>query len=223
MKILFFIFLLCACSLSKDSNEFTIDFVVDGDTIVLDNGESVRLIGVDAPEKSHPLRPVEFYSAEATEFMKSMTLHKRVNLEYGDERRDKYNRLLAYVYLLDGSFVNKELVEKGFAFAYTRFPFKYFNEFVDAEAIAKREGLGIWQDGGLKEYKWLLQNESVPVLLFQMSGPSWGIQYQNYFLPHVKNDTISFILDSLRLWINEYSEKDLNSVLINNSWLIIES
>jgi micrococcal nuclease len=82
--------------------------VVDGDTIILSNGEKVRLIGVDTPETVRPNTPVEYYGKEASAFTKKMVEGKPVRLEYDWQQRDKYGRLLAYVYLMDGTFINAE-------------------------------------------------------------------------------------------------------------------
>jgi micrococcal nuclease len=125
--------------------------VVDGDTLDLLVGgrqERVRLIGVDTPETVHPSRPVECYGPEASAFTKKLE-GKQVWLTYGDERYDKYGRLLAYLWLnMDEDpsleMFNKELISLGYARAYTRFPFQYLNEFVGAEAGAKASGVGLW-------------------------------------------------------------------------------
>ena len=77
--------------------------VVDGDTIILSNGETVRLIGVDTPKTEYPGKPGEYFGKEATAFTKRMVEGKEVTLEYGQQQRDKYGRLLAYVYLMDGT------------------------------------------------------------------------------------------------------------------------
>ena len=85
--------------------------VVDGDTIVLDTGDKVRLIGVDTPETVHPNKPVEFFGKEASAFTKALCEGKKVRLEYDWQKEDKYHRLLAYVYLEDGTFVNAEIIK----------------------------------------------------------------------------------------------------------------
>jgi micrococcal nuclease len=71
--------------------------MVDGDTLALNTGERVRLIGVDTPEMKHPKRPVEAFGKEATAFTKPMVEGKCVRLEYDQQRQDKYGRILAYV------------------------------------------------------------------------------------------------------------------------------
>ena len=124
--------------------------VVDGDTIVVNiDGvkEKVRLIGVDTPETVHPTKPVEYFGKEASDFTKSMVEGKPVRLEYDWQKRDRYGRLLAYVYLEDGTFLNAEIVKQGYGFAYTRYPFRYLDEFRGFEKEARESGRGLWIQG----------------------------------------------------------------------------
>jgi len=79
--------------------------IKDGDTIILENGEEVRYIGIDTPEESQP------YFEEAKEFNRKMVEGKRVFLEYDQETKDKYSRTLAYVWV-DSLLVNAELVPR---------------------------------------------------------------------------------------------------------------
>jgi len=120
--------------------------VVDGDTIILDNGERVRLIGVDTPETKHPRKPVEYFGKEASAFTKKMVEGKMVRLEYDWQERDKYGRMLAYVYLMDVTFLNAEILKQGYGHAYTRFPFKYLEKFKQYEKEARKAKRGLWAD-----------------------------------------------------------------------------
>lgn len=122
--------------------------VIDGDTIRVRRGdkrETVRLIGVDAPETKHPDKPVEPWGPEAAAFARAMLEGKWVTLEYGDgARRDRYRRTLAYVRLADGTLFNEILVRTGNARAYTRFPFAYSDQFRAAEREARAARRGLW-------------------------------------------------------------------------------
>src|SRR3989338_7085144 len=90
----------------------TVVRVVDGDTIVLDGDEKVRLIGVDTPETVDPRKPVQYFGKEASEFTRRMAEGKRVRLEFDQDTKDRYGRTLAYVYLEDGTFLNAERSEE---------------------------------------------------------------------------------------------------------------
>ncbi len=118
-----------------------VERVVDGDTLVLDGGERVRLIGVDTPETR---RPVERFGKEAAAFTRRLAEGKRARLEFGDESRDRYQRTLAYVWLEDGTFLNAEIIRQGYGHAYTRYPFRYAGQFRDLEREARENGRGLW-------------------------------------------------------------------------------
>ncbi|MCL1912481.1 MAG: thermonuclease family protein [Eubacteriaceae bacterium] len=122
--------------------------VVDGDTIIIDiNGknERLRFIGLDAPESVHPNEekntPIGF---EASDFTKSWLEGKDVGLEMDVGERDKYRRLLAYVWL-DGVMFNELLVESGYAYARVYPPnVKYTERLAAAQERAKKAKVGIW-------------------------------------------------------------------------------
>jgi len=119
--------------------------VIDGDTLLLTNGERVRLIGVDTPETKHPQKPVEYFGREAYLFTKQMVDGKEARFEFDRQKRDRYGRLLAYVYLLDGTFLNAEIIRQGYGFAYVKFPFKYMEEFRRYEREARENKKGMWR------------------------------------------------------------------------------
>lgn len=118
--------------------------VIDGDTVMLDGRERVRLIGVDTPELHREGTPVQYFARQASAFTRRLAEGRRVRLEYDQERRDRYGRTLGYLYLEDGTFVNLEIVRRGYGFAYTRHPFRFLDEFRAAERAARREGAGLW-------------------------------------------------------------------------------
>jgi micrococcal nuclease len=126
--------------------------VVDGDTIHVGRGwrrTTVRLIGVDTPETVHPEKPVQFFGPEASEFTKRSLQGNWVRLEFEPlDRIDRYGRLLAYVFMEDGTFFNRELVHKGYARAYTRFDFRYKRDFLLAQQEARQARLGLWVKEG---------------------------------------------------------------------------
>ena len=125
-----------------------VERVVDGDTIVVRGVGRVRLIGVDTPETVHPSRPVEFFGREASAFAKRLLDGQRVRLEYDREPTDRYGRTLAYVHLADGTFVNAEIIRRGYGHAYTRFPFRHLDRFRQLEREARAAGRGLWGRAG---------------------------------------------------------------------------
>ena len=118
--------------------------VIDGDTVSLQYLGKARLIGVDTPETVHPEKPVEFFGKEATDFTRRHLDAEEVRVEYDWQRTDSYGRVLVYLYLEDGTFFNAELVKLGYAHAYTKYPFKYLEEFREYEQEARENGRGLW-------------------------------------------------------------------------------
>ena len=118
---------------------------VDGDTVAARiNGkeERIRYIGIDTPET---YGKAEYYGAEASEFNRRLVEGQRVRLELDIEKYDRYGRLLAYVFLTDGTFVNAALMREGFARKLSIPPnVKYSDLFVKLEREAREEGRGLW-------------------------------------------------------------------------------
>ncbi len=122
--------------------------VVDGDTaqMQLDNGgeEGVRFIGVDTPESVAPGQPVECFGKKASHFTTDLIEGEQVVLRFGEERRDRYDRVLAYVYL-DDRFVNAELVRLGYARTLEIAPnVDYAERFARLQQEAANAGRGLW-------------------------------------------------------------------------------
>ncbi len=127
---------------------------VDGDTVhvAIPNPpegiqpyEKIRMIGVDTPETVHPNKQVEYFGKEASNFTKSRLLNKTVYLAFDWNLRDKYNRLLAYIFLPDGSCHNADIVREGYGHAYTRFPFQFLEEFRALERYVRENMRGLWK------------------------------------------------------------------------------
>lgn len=123
--------------------------VIDGDTIKIQTGQTVRLLGIDTPETKDPRRPVGCFGKEAANETKKLLLGKEIILQKDVSETDKYGRLLRYIYLPleDGQdlFVNDYLVREGFASALTYPPDVKFNEQLrEAERSAKENKRGLW-------------------------------------------------------------------------------
>ncbi|HVO86249.1 MAG TPA: thermonuclease family protein [Candidatus Binatia bacterium] len=128
---------------------YAIDHFIDGDTIAVNmNGsvETIRMIGVDTPETHRPKTPVQCYGPVAANYTKSLIGSNRVRLQADnlDTNRDRYGRLLRYVYLPDGRLVEDQLIARGYGFAYTLFPFEKKPQFVAKQAAAKQANVGLW-------------------------------------------------------------------------------
>ena len=130
------------------ASDYTVVETVDGDTIKVKMGnkiETVRFIGMDTPETHDPRKAVQCFGQQASDNTKELLLNKQVRLESdpNDSDRDKYKRLLRYVYIGD-ELINAKLIHDGYAFAYTVFPFTKLDEFRALEADARANNRGLW-------------------------------------------------------------------------------
>lgn len=126
--------------------------VVDGDTIeasVSGKVEAIRLIGINTPETVDPRTTVECFGAEASNKAKEILTGKTIYLEADPTQgeRDKYQRLLRYVWLDGETSFNKKMISDGYAYEYTyNIPYKYQEEFKQAEKEARENKRGLWAD-----------------------------------------------------------------------------
>lgn len=129
---------------------YSVQQVLDGDTIIVNmNGqaETIRFIGLDTPEKNHPEKPVQCFAEAASAHLAELINFQSVRLQADplSQNRDRYNRLLRYVYLPDDTLLNARQIADGFGFAYVNFPFSRSDEFQRLEAEARTAGRGLWQ------------------------------------------------------------------------------
>lgn len=141
-----------------DYSNILVTRAVDGDTLVLENNKRVRLIGIDTPEmhdsnklnrdaqrSGQDIAAIKQLGRRSYEFTKNLVEGKRVRLEYDVERLDRYKRILAYVYLLDGTFLNAKIVEEGYASLMTYPPnVRYADLFLKLYKEARRNQRGLW-------------------------------------------------------------------------------
>lgn len=145
---------------SYNYEDILVKRVIDGDTLLLENGERVRLIGIDTPEmhesaklsrdarkSGKDIKAIQELGKLAYEFTKKLVENKRVRLEFDVQRYDKYGRLLAYVFLKeDNTFVNAKIIEEGYASLLTIPPnLKYVELFRQLYRKAFEEKRGLWQ------------------------------------------------------------------------------
>ena len=129
---------------------YTVNHYVDGDTIAVNmNGsvEIIRFIGVDTPETHKPNTPVQCYGPDAAAHTKQViSKFGKVRLEADplDTNRDRYGRLLRYVYLPDGTLLDEQIIKQGFGFAYLSFPFSKKVQFAADQTAARTAKLGLW-------------------------------------------------------------------------------
>jgi micrococcal nuclease len=149
--------------------QFTVSYVVDGDTIDIDipdgrdNHTRIRLWGVDTPETKSEEYGVMYFGPQASEFTKEAALGKQVTIFLNQEKdtRDKYRRLLAYVQLPDGSFLNEVLLSEGFAYADLRFRHDFYNKYKQLESAARTAKKGLWKNVTLQQMpRWRQERES---------------------------------------------------------------
>lgn len=129
---------------------YSVSRVVDGDTIDVSIDGKVkrlRLIGINTPEIIDPRKPVECFGVEASNKAKTLLTGKKISLETDDSQGelDKYNRLLRYVFLEDGTNINLLMIKEGYAYEYTYdLPYKYQTEFKNAQKQAEANKAGLW-------------------------------------------------------------------------------
>jgi micrococcal nuclease len=140
-----------ASSDTQDSpTYYVVDRVIDGDTIdvvIHDTVERVRFIGLDTPETVDPRKPVQCFGLEASNYVKSLLNNKKVSLanDTSQADKDKYGRLLRYVYLSDGTNVAEKIINEGYGHEYTYdLSYKYQDQFKEAERLAQANEAGLW-------------------------------------------------------------------------------
>jgi micrococcal nuclease len=153
MRKQMFIYVLIWCGYLFGGQELLADsryhvkWVVDGDSIILQDGRHVRYIGINTPEIQHKEQPAEPFGDKAKSFNMKLVFQKNVHLEFDREEHDQYKRLLAYVFLKNGTFVNAKLVNHGYAFYLYRKPnLRYHALLLQSQREAMSNKKGIWQE-----------------------------------------------------------------------------
>ncbi len=130
----------------------SVKWVNDGDTIVLSDARHVRYIGINAPEIAHDNHKAQAFGYAAKKYNQSLVRSKNVRLEFDKEKHDRYGRLLAYIFLLDGTFINKKMIEKGYAYVlYLKPNVKYDRVLLKAQRYAMSAKQGMWHNWNQKE------------------------------------------------------------------------
>ena len=147
-------------TIAASASIVTVDKVYDGDTFHTSSGEKVRMIGIDTPEMhdsqkltrdvqktGKDAQTIKQMGRKAKRFVEPLINGQEVRLEFDVQQRDKYGRLLAYVYLKDGTFLNRYIVDKGYAALLTIPPnVRFAEEFKKAFENARAQHLGLWEE-----------------------------------------------------------------------------
>jgi micrococcal nuclease len=149
-----------------------VKWVIDGDTIMLDDGRHVRYIGINAPEIAHDehfigskrngeVRKAEPFGDAAKKYNQHLVGSKKVRLEFDKEMHDRYGRWLAYVYLSNNTFVNKAMIEKGYAYVLALKPnVEYEQILLRSQRDAMSKKIGIWGHWKEKEREYIGNKQS---------------------------------------------------------------
>jgi micrococcal nuclease len=159
----------------------TVAKVYDGDTFKTQEGEKVRLLGINTPEIAHNGTPGQPLGQKAKRELKTFIQGEVVRLKFDHEKHDRYGRLLAHVYLRDGTWINAHMIESGLAHAYTFAPnFRFSAELLIEERQARDEKRGIWNTS---RFKTLGSGEAGEKHIGQfrvVSGPATSIENSSW-------------------------------------------
>ncbi|PJA31980.1 MAG: nuclease [Zetaproteobacteria bacterium CG_4_9_14_3_um_filter_53_7] len=150
--LLFCALLLCSTaqagtlSVVGQSRWVTVATVFDGDTFRTTSGERVRLLGINCPEVAHDRQAAQPYGEEAKRRLISLIGGQTLQLRFDNDKKDRYGRTLAHVYLKNGAWINALLVNEGLAYVYTFMPNHRETEpLLKAERLARNSMAGIWK------------------------------------------------------------------------------
>lgn len=130
---------------ASDKQTCKVTWVNDGDTVVVSDGRKVRYIGINTPEVAHKDQKAEPFGDIAYKYNKTIVLNSNVKLELGKKQYDRYGRMLAYLFLEDGTFVNAEILKKGYAYClYMKPNIKYAKLLLETQQKAMKKQVGIW-------------------------------------------------------------------------------
>jgi len=205
-------------SLGLDKEYHACTHVADGDTLTLDGLGTVRFVGVDTPEKNHPMLPIQFMAQESSDFVRGLCLNRKIRLEYDpydDDKRGKYGRILGYLYLDDSTFVQKALLKEGYAIAYTKYPLdeKKKERFFALERGARERGVNLWKENGMPEVRWILDQKQAVMQVGKASPSTWRLRFGDWSSEPVPHNEMGEKLSSLYSSIYSLSPRDLRQRL----------
>jgi len=141
----------CTSSSLSSPESATVKWVYDGDSLLLTDKRKIRIVGIDTPETKHHRQKAQAYGAKAREALRELlkSFNYQVVLRYGKERKDKYKRTLAHVYLPDGTNISNWLLEEGYAKTLAFPPnIALADCYKKSEEVAQAQSLRIWRYKG---------------------------------------------------------------------------
>jgi len=156
-----FIILIISSYIYSQDTYYLVTKINDGDTFEIETGDRVRLLGIDTPEKWESSKldkdsertgkdkeVLQKLGKLASDYTENILMGKKVLLvpDETNSDKDRYGRLLRYAYLEDGTFFNLKIIQDGYAYAYTKFPIIYIDEFIQAQKEARENNRGLWGD-----------------------------------------------------------------------------
>lgn len=155
-----------------------VKYVIDGDTIILKSGEKVRYIGIDTPEIDHENKKAEPLGYAARNFNKKRVGAKGIRLEFDREKHDHFGRRLGYVFSLDNTFINLELLRSGLATYLHKPPnLKYAEKLLQAQRKAMLDGKGVWHAWSERDQSYVGNRKSKR---FHLPGCRFGKKIASY-------------------------------------------
>lgn len=208
--------------LQPNSNRylFNVKRVYDGDTLILENNERVRLLSINTPEISSRHREAEPGGMEARDWLRTQLKKGQVYLQYDAEKRDRYDRLLAYAWTVDGVFINEQLLQQGLAALTIQPPnLQYAEQLIAAQQHAMQHKKGIWGDKHYqpREVSTVNQNDYRGWQRWRLMAKSQS-QTRDYWVLKV-NDKVSLRIAKKQRGLFPSLEEYLNKPLEVRGWL----
>ena len=200
----------------------TVSYVIDGDTVILESGMRVRMIGINAPEKESETRIADPYALEARLALIELVEGVAVKVIAGEEKFDRYGRLLAYLQLQDGTDVQASIVARGYA-AVIAFPpnIDRISRYQAIESVARSKKLGIW--GNPDTIVELDRHDRQINTGFQViTGRVTGVKYSKRYKQLLFGDKLRVLisLDSWEeFWRNQTLENYIGKEVETRGWI----
>ncbi len=197
-----------------------VKYVVDGDTLHLKDGRKIRLIGINAPEVTHGNKTAEPFAAEASAMLKQIFRNRSsLSLVYGEEKHDRYDRLLAHVFTANGKNVQSVLLKQGYARAIAFPPnTRFANCYLQQERAARCDKKGLWKKAKALTAK-KLNNSHIGFQLVEGKLKSIKINKKGIWLNLDDKLTVGIRPDNQPLFDINTLYKMLNQKIVVRGWL----